>query len=187
MARFSTVDEELLLKTNIAKILPRFVKKGGSTVKDLAQKVMDNAAASTRRKQTNKASNHDSPPRGAGADSPSADLAGSKRPRDGDNTSQPATKRMVVTSNPKDAAKPTAGTNGPLKRAVDGATNGKPGNAAAARPRTNIVTPKPTNLFGTLSSASKRPGTTNAERAAAAAAKPTYVVLNYFISLVKTT
>jgi hypothetical protein len=77
---------------------------------------------------------------------------------------------MVVTSNPKDAGKSAMGTNGLTK---PGTQNGKPANAAAPRPRANIVAPKPSSLFGALSSASKRPGTTNAERAAAqAAAKP---------------
>lgn len=110
------------------------------------------------------------------ADSASADPVGSKRAREGESTSQPATKRMTVTSNLRDTSKSGAATNGLVKRPGEVAANGKPGPVAAARPRANIVAPKPSSLFGTLSSASKRPGTTNAERAAAAAAaKPTYV------------
>jgi hypothetical protein len=41
---------------------------------------------------------------------------------------------------------------------------------APTRPKPNIVAPKPTSLFGSLASASKKPGTSNAARAAAAAA-----------------
>ncbi|KAJ5668543.1 Zinc finger CCCH-type [Penicillium maclennaniae] len=165
LVRFVTVDEELLQKTNIAKLLPRFIKKGGPSVKELAQKIQENAVASTKRKQ--QSGKEDPSSKGSGADSPSAELAGAKRPREGESNHPPATKRMVVGSN---AGKPSTAANGLTKA---GALNGKPVNAAAPRPRANIVAPKPSSLFGALSSASKRPGTTNAERAAAqAAAKP---------------
>lgn len=155
MARFVTVDEELLQKTNIAKLLPRFAKKSGQTVKDLAKTIQDNASASTKRKQSNgKFGKEDSPTKG---NSPSAEVIGSKRPREGDSNAPLPTKKMVVTSNPKDVSKSSM-------------QNGRAASAAAPRPKPNIVAPKPTSLFGALSSASKRPGTTNAERAAAAAA-----------------
>lgn len=162
----------MLQKTNLAKVLPKFVKKGGQTVKNLAQTIQDNASASTKRKQSiAKSGKEDSPSKGPASNSPSAEVTGSKRPREGENNAPPPTKRMVVTSNPKDASKPSTVTNGLAKPA---AQNGKPANAAAPRPK--VMAPKPTSLFGALSSASKRPGTTNAERAAAAAAsKSAYV------------
>lgn len=166
-----TVDEEMLQKTNFIKLLPRLIKKGGQPTKDLGNKILDNATASSKRKQdVPKTTRDDSPAlKGSSADSSSAEVAGSKRPRDGDSNAQPATKRsMVVTSNPKDTSKQAAPTNGATKRSVEAA--GKPPAAAAPRPRPNVSAPKPANLFTTLSSASKRPGTTNAERAAAAAA-----------------
>jgi hypothetical protein len=50
------------------------------------------------------------------------------------------------------------------------ATDNKATAAPAARPKASIVPPKPTSLFGSLASASKKPGTSNAARAAAAAA-----------------
>jgi hypothetical protein len=170
-----TVDEELLQKTNMAKLLPRFVKKGIPHVKDLAQTILDNAAASTKRKQSNaKPIKEESPAKG---DSPSADIVGAKRPRDSESNGQPATKRMVVTSNLKDTVKSSSATNGPIKRVTDGIQNGKPATTPAApRPKVPLAAPKPTVFFGALSSASKRLGTTNAERKAAqAAAKSTYV------------
>lgn len=175
LARFVTVDEELLQKTNLAKLLPKFVKRGGQTVKDLAQTMLDNASASTKRKQTNgKPGKEDSPSKGSANNSPSAEVIGSKRPREGEGTAPPPTKRMVVTSNFKDMSKPSTVSNGPVK---PGAQNDKPASTAASRPKPNIVAPKPTSLFGALSSASKRPGTTNAERAAAAAASKSAYVL----------
>ncbi|KAJ5651821.1 Zinc finger CCCH-type [Penicillium longicatenatum] len=173
LAQFITVDEEILQKTNLTKLLPRFIKKGGPSIKEPAQKILDNAAAATKWKQKNAEIADDSSAKGSSADSPSAEIAGSKRPRDGESNTQPATKRMVVTSNPKDLSKPAVPANGVGKRPVEGAQNGKAATTAAPRPRANVVAPKPSSLFGALSSASKRPGTTNAERAAAiAAGKP---------------
>ncbi|RAH40643.1 uncharacterized protein BO95DRAFT_468561 [Aspergillus brunneoviolaceus CBS 621.78] len=183
LSRFVTMDEDVLQKTNVAKLLPRFVKKGGPAVRDLAQKIMDNAAASTRRKQdTAKPAAKDGSPSKqtstvtatAAPDGARAELAGSKRPRDTESNGQPATKRVVVASHAKNAAKPVSAV-APVRRPQEAGPENKAAAAAAAaqpsRPKTNIVAPKPTNLFGSLSSASKRPGTSNAERAAAAAAK----------------
>lgn len=182
MAQFITVDEEILQKTNLAKLLPRFIKKGGPSIKESAQKILDNAAAATKWKQKiAETAAEDSSGKGSSADSPS-ELAGSKRARDGESNVQPATKRMVVTSNPKDVNKPAVPANGVGKRPIESAQNGKPATAAAPRPRANVVAPKPSSLFGALSSASKRPGTTNAERAAAiAAGKSTYVSHSHIV------
>lgn len=160
-------------KTNLSKLLPKFLKKGGQQVKDLTQKILDNAAASTKRKQDNEKSVKEDPYlKGPLANQPKGD-AGVKRPREADGSLQHGIKRMAVTLNSKDASKVAPTGNGPAKAAQVS----KPAGAAALRPKANIVAPKPTSLFGTLSSASKRPGTTNADRAAAAAAtKPTYGV-----------
>lgn len=167
-SRFSTLTEDMLQKTNLSKLLPKFLKKGGQQVKDLTQKILDNAAASTKRKQESEKSTKEEHPKGFLADQPKGD-AGAKRPREADNNLQPGAKRMAVANTLKDANKLAPG-NGPAK----GAQSSKPTGAAVLRPKPNIVAPKPTSLFGTLSSASKRPGTTNADRAAAAAAaKPT--------------
>ncbi|RHZ48883.1 uncharacterized protein CDV56_103618 [Aspergillus thermomutatus] len=177
LARFGSVDEEVLQKTNIAKLLPRFVKKGGPTVKELSQKILDNAAASTKRKleATKPAAKEGSATKSSASEPAPAndsrpEVAGSKRPREGESNGQPAPKRMIVTSNIKPSSKAgNATTNGPVKRPQETAQENKSA-AAVARPKANIIAPKPTSLFGSLISASKRPGTSNAERAAAAAA-----------------
>lgn len=148
-----------MAKTNLSKLLPKLLKKGGQEVKNLTQKILDNAAASTKRKQENDKATKDEPQAKGG----SADNTGMKRLRDADGGLQSATKRMAVTSSSKDAGKPAPG-------AVKGAQTSKLSGATTLRPKPNVVVPKPSSLFGTLSSASKRPGTTNAERAAAAAA-----------------
>ncbi|KAJ5561323.1 Zinc finger CCCH-type [Penicillium sp. DV-2018c] len=179
LSRFSTLTEDLMQKTNLSKLLPKFVKKGGQEVKDLTQQILDNAAACTKRKQENEKPAKEVPQvKGPSATQPKAD-AGLKRPREADGNLQAGTKRMAVpTTNLKDASKVAPTVNGPTK----GTQSSKPASAAALRPKANVVAPKPTSLFGTLSSASKRPGTTNADRAAAAAAaaKPKYVLIGVF-------
>ncbi|KAL3482203.1 hypothetical protein BJX99DRAFT_83259 [Aspergillus californicus] len=180
LARFVTMDEDVLQKTNVAKLLPRFVKKGSQQVKALAQAILNNAAASSKRKQENgkPGSKEGSPAKQAASDATAPDglrkdSAGAKRLREGDVNGQPATKRVVVTSNIKPVSKPTnLAANGTAKRTQEtGQENKVPGAASnISRPKANIIAPKPTNLFGTLSSASKKPGTSNAERAAALAA-----------------
>lgn len=166
----------MLQKTNLSKLLPKLLKKGGQQVKDLTQKILDNAAASTKRKQESEKPTKEEHPKGLLGDQPKGD-AGAKRPREADNNLQPGAKRMAVANTLKDANKLAPG-NGPAK----GAQSSKPTGAAVPRPKPNIVAPKPTSLFGTLSSASKRPGTTNADRAAAAAAaKPTYVPMKRMV------
>ncbi|KAL2218374.1 C-x8-C-x5-C-x3-H type zinc finger protein [Thermoascus aurantiacus ATCC 26904] len=184
LARFVTMDEDVLQKTNVAKLLPRFVKRGGQTVKELAQKIMDNAAASTKRKQeAAKAASKDesaskSPAPETSGDAPRTEsVAGTKRPREGEkgeSNGQPATKRTVTPSGAKSATKADNGAATSGKSSTETKAESKPssatGNTAALRPKANIVAPKPTSLFGSLASASKKPGTSNAARAAAAAA-----------------
>lgn len=149
------------------------MKKGGQTVKELSQKILDNASASTKRKQevTKSASKEGSPNKNHASDAANGvgtEIVGTKRLREGENNNLPATKRVVVASHTKNGMKPSgAGSGIPAKRPQEDAKAGHTGNP---RPKANIIAPKPTNLFGSLSSASKRPGTSNAERAAAAAA-----------------
>ncbi|OJD13186.1 hypothetical protein AJ78_06329 [Emergomyces pasteurianus Ep9510] len=183
MAKFVTMDQAMLEKTKNDKILTRFVKKGGDVIKQLAQTILSNAAELTKRKaelakaapdQTGIAANqdamvpmnteiiiHNAPP-----------TAGSKRPREPETGGSPSTKRTVTPSNGKSVAKSTAATV--TKRATNTATDAKSttatGNIAATKPKPTMVVPKPTpSLFSSLMSASKKPGTSNAARAAAAA------------------
>lgn len=157
------MDDDVLLKTNVSKLLPRIIKKGIQPGKDLAQKIIDNAAQSTKRKQE---SNGNSPARDATPDKSNTSATGIKRARDGEPNGLPATKKVV---NPV-----AAGKSGSSAKAAAGSTakaaDNKSTAATAARPKASIVPPKPTSLFGSLASASKKPGTSNAARAAAAAA-----------------
>lgn len=138
--------------------------------KDLAQKIIDNAALSTKRKQESTSGN--SPSRDATPDKASDLVSGTKRTRDGEANGLPATKKMATP-----AAAATKGgassktTNASMaKRSEGGADSKAASTTGPARPKANIAPPKPTSLFGSLTSASKKPGTSNAARAAAAAA-----------------
>lgn len=157
------MDDDVLLKTNVSKLLPRIIKKGIQPGKDLAQKIIDNAAQSTKRKQE---SNGNSPARDATPDKSNTSATGVKRARDGEPNGLPATKKVV---NPVAAGKSGSSAKAAVSSTAKAADN-KSTVAPAARPKASIVPPKPTSLFGSLASASKKPGTSNAARAAAAAA-----------------
>ncbi|PLN84737.1 hypothetical protein BDW42DRAFT_191346 [Aspergillus taichungensis] len=166
LSRFVTMDEDVLSKTNIAKLLPRYVKKGSPVVKELAQKVLDNAAARTEQKQGAAKSSTKSGSPTKPATPVEMEQARLRQLWERENDGQPVVKRAVKNA-PKGPSNPPP--NDPAKRPEAGPADKPP--AAARTQKAQVVAPKVTNLFGTLSSASKRPGTSNAERAAAAAAK----------------
>lgn len=225
MTKFTSMDQEMLEKTKNDKILTRFAKKGDETVKQLVQTVLENAAASTKRKKEkpptpasktpSKESSptverkplpevevvvHDPPkppttpvdqtiaaklPQGSTqypvanqpkplvqATTKTLPAVGSKRPRENESKEQPAIKKAATSANGKPVAlKP--GTTTTVRKVTPVAQNGKPGQTqpgTAPKQKINMVTPKSQSLFSSLSSASKKPGTSNAARAAAAAA-----------------
>src|SRR5690606_38953549 len=51
MKKFTAMDQAVLEQTTHDKLLPRFVKKGNDTVKQLAQSILNNAAAATKAKK----------------------------------------------------------------------------------------------------------------------------------------
>lgn len=196
----------MLEKTKNDKILNRFVKKGGTEIKDLSSTVLANAAAATNAKsesepekpkvvskQPTQVKVKKETPKSAFPQvviqNPSLPTAG-KRTREPEVNGVPPPKRVVPPVNgvpPPKRVVPLvnakAGIKPPSAQAIKPSTaqaikprNGidrkpAPQNAGqAAKPRANIVAPKPTpGLFSSLS-ASKKPGTSNAARAAAAAA-----------------
>lgn len=182
------MDQAMLEKTKNDKILVRFIKKGGDTIKKFAQTILDNAASATKAKTE--------PPkpvakpkavlrRGTPIDIPyphvvirnPPSVTGQKRVREPEENAVPAPKRVVSPANAKPVTKPLPATTATTattaaKPRVGTDTKPAPQNGGqAVKPKANIVTPKPTpSLFSSLMSASKRPGTSNAARAAAAAA-----------------
>jgi hypothetical protein len=199
MSRFTTLDEATLEKTKNNKILSRIVKKGGEDVKTLAQQVLDNAATATKTKVASESSmskpsegkdpeekpsgsksTDGKPGVGKATDAASgkrAPVEGGKRSREPDSASLPAQKRIVAPSMAKTASVDPPKPKPVIKKIVPGNAGSK--SMPAKRPdgdgktKTTTVTPKPpaVNLFSSLSSASKKPGTSNAALAAAAKQK----------------
>ncbi|WEW60221.1 hypothetical protein PRK78_005706 [Emydomyces testavorans] len=187
MIKFKTMDQAMLEKTKNDKILVRFVKKGGETIKKLAQIILDNAASATKhRAESSKPSSKESTPqvnikketlevsyphvliRGP------AQASARKRLREPEESNIPPPKRVVSPSSANTTSKPAPTATATTHRHVTAGSDSKSALQSAnqaAKPKANIITPKPTpSLFSSLMSASKKPGTSNAARAAAAAA-----------------
>ena len=171
MACFTSTDTEMLAKTKNDKILLRLPKRAGQEVQKLCQIILNNAAEATKRKAkiaTPRSADSPVDPTGAKkvATSVKTDpVSGTKRP--GEQGSLPAPKRPLQASKPLALQRKEASAQA---KASTPPTNGTNGTAAA---KTKSVVPvpasKPTpSIFSTLSSASKKPGTSNAARAAAA-------------------
>ncbi|PGH08794.1 hypothetical protein AJ79_05893 [Helicocarpus griseus UAMH5409] len=188
MSKFITMDQAMLEKTKNDKILTRFVKKGGDVIKNLAQTILSNATKFTKKKAELAKTSPNTTEKGNTLNenglvpmhpeivirNPPELTPGIKRPREPDASGSPSTKRTVTPSNGKPVAKPAV-TVAP-KRATAPSQEAKPAapaaNTAAIKPKANMVVPKPTpSLFSSLMSASKKPGTSNAARAAAAKEK----------------
>jgi hypothetical protein len=190
--------EEQLEQSKLIKLIQRVSKKSSNPeTKALAQKVLDNAATATKSAKAklengaapaspqvlNGSSSVPARPLSQAALPLRTDaVAGVKRPLDGATSAQPATKKPL--SKPiVQASKPLAVQQAERRKAElakqSTAKNGKPAisgasAAPAARPKVIPVSAKPASsgAFAGLLSASKKPGTTMAEKAAAAKAKP---------------
>ncbi|KAK5454264.1 hypothetical protein LTS15_006264 [Exophiala xenobiotica] len=174
VVKFETLDSEMLEMTKLSKILQRLNKKASTEVKALAQTVLDNAVAASAKKKTAgiKAENAASPQVGGSpAESARKELvAGMKRAREGDAAPQPVPKKVVKVQ----SSKPLALQNAERRKALEALkAGGKPVTTAAnpaapAKAKVAVAPPPKSAVFSTLMSASKRPGTSLAARAAAA-------------------
>ena len=158
---FETVDEEKLEATKWPKLLQRLTKKATTESKSLAQTVLTNATKATaKRKATAKLE-----------ELTNGDLAaGVKRGRDG----EAVTKKTLV----KASSKPLALQNAERRRAQEAAEAAKKATkpasgvngtmTTAGGQKAKVITQPPKAAsFASLMSAKKKPGTSNAERAAA--------------------
>ena len=177
----------------LTKILQRLTKKATTEIKTLSQSVLDNATAAAAKKFSDKKSDKPASPRSIGspADASRKDLAaGQKRLREGDAGAQPAAKKptkVAASSKPmalrleerRKAEEASKRTKVGEKAASISATTaaGPPAANAAAKAKVAVAAPQKSAIFAALSSVPKKPGTSNAERAAAAAKeKPIPVV-----------
>ena len=167
---FETVDKEQLETVKWPKLLLRLTKKANNESKSLAQKMIDNATAATSRKMK----------AGPSSPGPNGELAaGVKRSRDGEAMTSLAKRPLV-----KPSSRPLALQNAEKRRVqlaeakktekVGAAINGN-ASAVAAKTKSPAAAPVKASTFSALMSASKRPGTTNAERAAAAKEKASLI------------
>lgn len=185
MDLFTTLDEDMLEKTKTSKILTRLTKKAGNEVKALAQSVLSHAAAASKKKAASSAKVESGESPIVADDQKSALTAGLKRPREADAGNLLATKRTVPTTI-KQASKPLALQNAERKklesnttkaRTSGPTTNGTSNTAPAGASKPAIAATVPSkpvpSPFSGLMSASKKPGTSIAARAAAAKEKAT--------------
>lgn len=169
MSHCVTIDQAMLERTKMDKVLPKIVKRGNDQGKAFAQAVLDNAAAVSKQKSLD-----------SRASMPS-DIKVSTGPTLNDK--KPSSGGVGGSQTPKKS--PTAATTAPSNGVLAGA---KGGNLTAKKPtatdpkalnkgavpattgpkvKTNVVAPKATSFFSSLQSASKKPGTSNAALKAA--------------------
>lgn len=178
VVKFETLDTEMLEMTKLSKILQRFAKKATNDSKTLAHTILDNAMAASAKKKTDASSGKVSSP--GAADSPGTaarreGVAGIKRAREGETSSQPATKKIA-----RVASKPLAVQNAERRKALETSQATKDGGkttgtatatstGAPSKGKVAVAAPPKSAVFSSLVSASKKPGTSLAARAAAAA------------------
>lgn len=185
MVGFETLDSEMLEMTKLSKILQRFTKKATNDIKPLAQSILDHAAAVSAKKAASKSEKPASPRVvGSPADGVRKEMVtGMKRPREGEAASHPAPKKTVKVI--PQSSKPLALQNAERRKALEAAAKAvKPGDRAAPGDKTAtagpvtgatgkakvaVAAPPKSTVFSSLMSASKKPGTSLAARAASAA------------------
>lgn len=176
----------MLELTKLSKLLQRLTKKAATEIKTLSQTVLDNAAAASAKKASDKKSDKPASPKSVGspADPSRKDtVAGVKRLRDGDAAAQPLAKKAVKVT--LQSSKPLAVRQEEKRKAEEAAKRLKTGDKAAnasasttaststtnpsSKTKVAVAAPPKSSVFSALSSVSKKPGTSLAERAAAAA------------------
>lgn len=179
MTRCSTVDQELLEKTKVDRVLQRLSKRGDKQGKLAALKILENAAAVTKQKigQVNSAQIQGSTELRAknnGSIQPSSERS---RPSDGNvdvkqsqsndppagQTSQKFARSGASTLGASSTAlSKSAGLKGKKQQSGKADPKPMPAPAPVAKVKNNHVSAKPTNFFMSIQSASKKPGTSNA-------------------------
>ena len=159
MHRCVTIDQPMLEKTKLDKVLPRLVKRGDDQGRTFAQKILDNAAAISKQKITGGKAVQNQQPNGSAPRSPVENKEVKREQLD------EGKKAPSVVSKASSLLKTAKSANGPENRPpsvkIDGKSNVKIGgaDASATKIKTNHVTAKPSGFFAGLKSASKKPGT----------------------------
>lgn len=179
MTRCTTLDQAVLAKTKIDKVLPRLVKKGDEEGKELAQRILSNAAANSKQKDPDGKSAYiqeakEKDGKTSAFAKPSVDpsrvsnaVPGIKKPRATDNLSPQPVKKLSNAVNASSGAAPAKSTSLVGKRQQPAKVDPKAAiksTPASAPPKVknNHISAKPSGFFSSLQSASKKPGTSNA-------------------------
>lgn len=173
-----TIDQALLEKTKLDKVLPKLLKKGDEKVQALVRKVLDNVSTSSKPKDSSRPGEQTTEPRtelakgglngklstGLRTAEPQPHL---KRPRDSSSSTAPPAKKSVIAGSSR-ASSGAAVKSIPVKGSQLVKTDTKSSNLTPApKNKANHVAIKPSSLFANLQSASKKPGTSIAAQKAA--------------------
>ncbi|KAI5359543.1 putative Zinc finger, CCCH-type [Septoria linicola] len=207
MAACTTLTQEKLEKTHLVKVLPRVQKKGDAKTQFFAKKILSNAETATKEGATKEAKKSEKsaadavsvvktegPVKKPGVEA----VSGVKRPAS--SVEGGIAKKVATVAAKTNGTTTTARItgNGAIKKPADAT---KVGSASSA-PIKKTVAAKPSGFFSSLQSATKKPGTSNAERSAkpvtaakvtgpnatggtAATAKPTFSFAETMANLAK--
>ncbi|KAL8647878.1 MAG: hypothetical protein Q9226_006247 [Calogaya cf. arnoldii] len=169
MSHCVTIDQPMLERTKMDKVLPKIVKRGNDQGKAFAQAVLDNAAAVSKQKSLDSKA----PKASDNKMSIETDM-NSKKPTSGGVVGSQGSKRSPVANSTASSNSVLAGgRSGSVTAKKPSATDPKVLNKGAvaattvSKVKTNVVAPKATSFFSSLQSASKKPGTSNAALKAA--------------------
>ena len=154
-----TIDQAMLEKSRLDKVLPRLVKRGDDKGRPLAQTILDNAARVSKQKATS----------GKGGQVQQVNGSVTKTPNDAKENKREQTdedkKTPTTTAKGSNLGKTTKSANGPEARQSPAKADAKSttkiagAETTASKIKTNHITTKPTGFFAGLKSASKKPGT----------------------------
>ena len=168
MTIFKTLNDQKLEKTHLVKIFPRFAKKGDAKTQGYTKKILANATAGSEtqpaeppKRELSKSDSNSSP---TGKRTEPAPVAGVKRAAS--TAGDGGTQKKLATS----TTKPTSTLSSIRQSAANAATkkaSSTSNNTTAAAPiitKSKPVTAKPSGMFSSLQSASKKPGTSIASQ-----------------------
>lgn len=186
MTRCTTLDQAVLEKTKVDKVLQRLIKKGDNEGKKYAQKVLDNAAAVTKQKAIDNKllCTNDTKEKQTQNVSGIKSSLDSSRIFDSNNdikkqkmselaAGQSPNKQLSTASHGVNttASSKSIGLLGKRQQTSKTDLKTTTKSHASAMPvskvKTNHISAKPSGFFSSLQSASKKPGTSNASQLSA--------------------
>lgn len=165
MTRCITIDQSVLEKTKMDKVLPRLVKRGDDMGKNFAQKILDNASEVTKQKATDGRFAQGQQSNGTSAKSsnekarpPDSNESKSIKASDAKRTSSATGNKGATTSKPSsnsDDLQPSG------KGEASVGTKSSSADGSNTKVKANHIIAKPSGFFSSLKSASKKPGTSS--------------------------